>query len=87
MDEFETTAVVEGDESAAVGEAIRKPKARGALKWETEARDRLGTAIRRYSKPLADHGRAVPATVWVPLPGHSQRASGQPAIQRQPLVV
>jgi hypothetical protein len=53
MDEFET-AVVEGDESGAVAEAARKPKPRGAPKWETEARDRLKTAIRRYSKPLAD---------------------------------
>jgi hypothetical protein len=54
MDEFETAAVVEGDESAAVAEAARKPKARGAPKWETEARDRLRAAIRRYSKPLGD---------------------------------
>jgi hypothetical protein len=54
MDEFESTVVVEGDESAAVAEVARKAKPRGAPKWETEARDRLKAAIRRYSKPLAD---------------------------------
>jgi hypothetical protein len=45
---------VEGDASAAVAEATKKPKPRGAPKWETEARDRLRAAIRRFSKPLAD---------------------------------
>jgi hypothetical protein len=54
MDELDTAAVTEGDASAAVSEAARKPKARSAPKWETEARDRLRTAIRRFSKPLAD---------------------------------
>jgi hypothetical protein len=54
MNEPETTAVVAGDASATVAEAAKKPKARSAPKWETEARDRLKTAIRRYSKPLAD---------------------------------
>jgi Type I restriction enzyme R protein N terminus (HSDR_N) len=54
MDELDTAVVAEGGASAAVSEAARKPKARGAPKWETEARDRLRTAIRRFSKPLAD---------------------------------
>ena len=54
MNEPETTTVVAGDASATVAEAAKKPKARSAPKWETEARDRLRTAIRRYSKPLAD---------------------------------
>jgi hypothetical protein len=54
MNEPETTTVVAGDASATVAEAAKKPKARSAPKWETEARDRLKTAIRRYSKPLAD---------------------------------
>jgi hypothetical protein len=54
MDEPETATVVEGDASASVADAARQPKPRGAPKWETEARDRLKTAIRRFSKPLAD---------------------------------
>jgi hypothetical protein len=54
MNEPETTAVVAGDASATVAEAAKKPKARSAPKWETEVRDRLKAAIRRYSKPLAD---------------------------------
>ena len=49
MNEPETTTVVAGDASATVAEAAKKPKARSAPKWETEARDRLKTAIRRYS--------------------------------------
>jgi hypothetical protein len=54
MNEPETTTVVAGDASATVAEAAKKPKARSAPKWETEARDRLKGAIRRFSKPLAD---------------------------------
>jgi hypothetical protein len=55
MNEPETiTTVVAGEASATVAEAAKKPKARSAPKWEPEARDRLKTAIRRYSKPLAD---------------------------------
>jgi hypothetical protein len=46
--------VVHGGASARVKDAANKPKARSAPKWETEARDRLKAAIRRYSKPLAD---------------------------------
>jgi hypothetical protein len=53
MNELDT-AVVEGDASATVAEEATKPKPRGTPKWETEARDRLKTAIRRYSRPLAD---------------------------------
>jgi hypothetical protein len=53
MDELDT-AVAESDASAAVADIARKPKPRSALKWETEARDRLRAAIRRFSKPLAD---------------------------------
>ena len=53
MNELDT-AVVEGDASAAVAEEATKPRPRGAPKWETEARDRLRSAIRRFSKPLAD---------------------------------
>jgi hypothetical protein len=54
LNEPETTTVVAGDASATVAEAAKKLKARRAPKWETDARDRLKTAIRRYSKPLAD---------------------------------
>src|SRR5436190_9695076 len=54
MNEPETTTVVARDASATVAEAAKKPKARSAPKWETEARDRLKAAIRRFSKPLAD---------------------------------
>src|SRR5215211_6371703 len=54
MDELDTAVVAEGDASAAVTDAAKKPKARSAPKWETEARDRLRAAIRRFSKPLAD---------------------------------
>ena len=54
MNEPETTTVVAGDASATVAKAAKKPKPRSAPKWETDARDRLKTAIRRYSKPLAD---------------------------------
>jgi hypothetical protein len=53
MNEFDT-AVVEGDASAAIAEEAAKSRPRGTPKWETEARDRLRTAIRRFSKPLAD---------------------------------
>src|SRR5215213_1701225 len=54
MDELETATVVEDDSSATMKDAAKKAKARGAPKWETEARDRLKAAIRRFSKPLAD---------------------------------
>jgi hypothetical protein len=53
MDQLEAATVIEGN-AAAVADAAKKPKARSAPKWETEARDRLKAAIRRYSKPLAD---------------------------------
>ena len=53
MNELDT-AVVEGDASAAVADEASKPKPRGTPKWETEARDRLRAAMRRFNKPLAD---------------------------------
>jgi hypothetical protein len=37
MDELDTAVVGEGDSSGAVSETARKPKARSAPKWETEA--------------------------------------------------
>jgi hypothetical protein len=54
MDQWQTDTIVEGDASAAVGDQAKKPKARGAPKWEADARDRLRGAVRRFSKPLAD---------------------------------
>jgi hypothetical protein len=57
MDELETATIIEGEASATMADAAKKPKPRGTPKWEIEARDRLKAAIRRYSKPLADRGR------------------------------
>jgi Type I restriction enzyme R protein N terminus (HSDR_N) len=54
MDEREAATVIEGDAAATVADAAKKLKARSAPKWETEARDRLKAAIRRFSKPLAE---------------------------------
>jgi hypothetical protein len=54
MKEPETGTVVEGDAAAAVGDQAKKARARGAPKWEADARDRLRAAVRRFSKPLAD---------------------------------
>jgi hypothetical protein len=39
-----------------IAEATKKPAPRSALKWEVEARNRVKTAIRRFSKPLAELG-------------------------------
>jgi hypothetical protein len=54
MDGRDTDVVVEGDASAAIADEAKKMKARSTPKWETDARDRLKAAIRRFSKPLAD---------------------------------
>jgi hypothetical protein len=54
MDQSQTDAVVDRDAPAAVADQATSPKARGAPKWEAEARDRLRAAVRRFSKPLAD---------------------------------
>jgi predicted type IV restriction endonuclease len=37
-----------------VSQPIKKPAARSAPKWETEARERLKAGIRRFNKPLTD---------------------------------
>jgi hypothetical protein len=52
MDELDTATVAEGNASTAVADAAKKAKDRSAPKWETEARDRLRAAIRRFSRPL-----------------------------------
>jgi hypothetical protein len=54
MDQSHTDTIVEGDASVAVAEQAKRLKARGAPKWEAEARDRLRAAVRRFGKPLAD---------------------------------
>lgn len=41
-------------EAPSAGEPEKEAAARKAPKWETNARERLKTAIRRYSRPLAD---------------------------------
>lgn len=53
---FEAASAGGTAEGPAVPAAPRAP--RGAPKWETAARERLRTAIRRFRKPLSDlHGR------------------------------
>jgi type I restriction and modification enzyme subunit R-like protein len=47
----ETPPVIE---DAATAVQPRKPAGRSAPKWETDARDRVRTAVRRFAKPLAD---------------------------------
>jgi predicted type IV restriction endonuclease len=48
------------DEHGAAGsvvtetKAVKAPAARTAPKWETDARDRIRTSIKRFAKPLAD---------------------------------
>jgi hypothetical protein len=49
MDELEAATVIEGDASATMADVAKKPKPRGAPKWETEARD----ASRRPSAATA----------------------------------
>lgn len=48
-------AVPDLEEPAITGAETKPVKApRGAPKWESDTRDRLRTAVKRYSKPLAD---------------------------------
>ncbi|MGH2371594.1 MAG: type I restriction enzyme HsdR N-terminal domain-containing protein [Chloroflexota bacterium] len=46
--------VVAHDQAAALATPKPPPAPRGAPKWETEARDRVKAAIKKFSKPLAD---------------------------------
>jgi hypothetical protein len=48
------TAVVVHDEAPALAGPARPPAARTVPKWETDNRDRVRSAIRKFSKPLAD---------------------------------
>jgi hypothetical protein len=54
MEHRDTAAQGEENASDALTEAAKSSKARNAPKWEIEARNRLKTAVRRFSKPLAD---------------------------------
>jgi predicted type IV restriction endonuclease len=50
----ESVAVEAHDRQPVITDATKKLPSRSGPKWEVEARDRLRTAIRRFSKPLAD---------------------------------
>ena len=47
-------AVVAHGEAPTLATPKPPPTPRGAPKWETEARERVKAAIKRFSKPLAD---------------------------------
>jgi hypothetical protein len=47
-------AVVAHDEAPTLATPKPPPTPRGAPKWETEARERVKAAIKRFSRPLAD---------------------------------
>lgn len=49
-----TVPVVAHDDNPALNPPTKKPAARQAPKWETEARDRVKATIKKFSKPLAD---------------------------------
>jgi len=70
--------VVAHDEAAALATPKAQPAPRGAPKWETEARDRVKAAVKRFSKPLADlvardanegDTRLLVTDFWWPTPG------------------
>lgn len=46
--------VVTSEDSSALNETTKKPATRSAPKWETNARERLKTSIKKFSKPLSD---------------------------------
>ena len=46
--------VIIGEVVVEMVELPKKPVVRSAPKWETDARERVKTALRRFSKPLAD---------------------------------
>ena len=47
-------AVLAGEQTTPVVAPPRKTAQRSAPKWETDARERVRTAVRRYARPLAD---------------------------------
>ena len=50
----EPIAVESNEEAPAVTAAAKRPVSRSAPKWELDARDRVKSAIRKFSKPLAE---------------------------------
>ncbi len=46
--------VVANEETPTLDEPAKKPAPRKGPKWENDARDRLKTAVRRFSKPLSE---------------------------------
>lgn len=46
--------VVVNEDAPVLTKPAKQPVARAGPKWETDARERVKTAIRRYSKPLTD---------------------------------
>lgn len=46
--------VIVHEDEPVISEALTRPARPALPKWESEARDRLRTAIRRFSKPLSD---------------------------------
>ena len=53
-DALAPVAVIAHDEAAGLATPKTPPAPRGAPKWETEARERVKAAIKRFSKPLAE---------------------------------
>lgn len=49
-----TEPVIAHDDTPTLATPKTPPAPRGAPKWETEARDRVKAAVKRFSKPLAD---------------------------------
>jgi hypothetical protein len=47
-------AVIANDEAPALAVPVKQSQGRGAPKWESDARERLKGAIKKFSKPLAD---------------------------------
>ncbi len=47
-------AVIAHDDEATLATPKPPPAPRGAPKWETDARERVKAAIKRFLKPLAD---------------------------------
>jgi len=46
--------IVTHEDAPVLTDPTKKPATRSAPKWETEARDRLKAAIKKFTKPLAD---------------------------------
>ena len=60
--------VVVNDDAPTLAQPAKAPAPRTGPKWETEARDRVKAAIKKFSKPLAD-GPTDPRACYVPVAG------------------